>query len=159
MADPLAQYTMLGSGFNSQLVPNPSTAGASQQQQPSDSMQSIGGLQNPEHSRMWMQIQQQMNQQRTTSAGDIVGSQVTLNESFVPSLSLFRFSLAPFLYFPTPLPPLLPRAHLRSFLLQTPPSSNPHVLARSGLLTSAVAFVTFLLTHPFLCRWSLRTAY
>jgi len=88
---------MLGSGFNSQLVPNPNTAGPSQQQQQSDSMQSIGGLPNPEHSRMWMQMQQQINQQRTASGGDIVGSQVTLNSSFVPSLSLFRFSLPPFL--------------------------------------------------------------
>lgn len=76
MGDPLSQFSMLGSGFNSQLVQNPNAAGASQQQQPSGSMQPIGGLPNPEHSRMWMQLQQQINQQRTTSAGDIVGSQM-----------------------------------------------------------------------------------
>ena len=105
MADPLAQFPMLGSGFNSQLVPNPNAAGASQQQQPSESMHPIGGLPNPEHSRMWMQMQQQINQQRTTSAGDIVGSQVTLNSYLVASLSLFPFSLPPFL--PSPISYLL----------------------------------------------------
>jgi hypothetical protein len=97
MADPLSHFSMLGSGFNSQLVPNPNAAGSSQQQSPSDSMQPIGGLPNPEHSRMWMQLQQQVNQQRTTSSGDIVGSQVTSNSFFVTSLSLSSFSLLPFL--------------------------------------------------------------
>jgi hypothetical protein len=89
MADPHSQFSMLGSGFNSQLLPNPNAAATSQQQQPSDSMQHIGGLPNPEHSRMWMQLQQQINQQRTTSSGDIVGSQVTLNSYLVISSSLF----------------------------------------------------------------------
>ena len=148
MADPLAQFSMLG-GFNSQLVPNPNAAGASQQQQPSDSMQPIGGLPNPEQSRMWMQIQQQMNQQRTASAGDIVGSQVTLNSFFIPSLSLFRFYLPLFLHSPIPHPFVITlRPPLCFFLLQTPPSCQPSRLTRSGLLTSAVAFVTFLLTPP-----------
>ena len=103
MADPLAQFPMLGSGFNPQLVPNPNAAGASQQQQPPDSMQSIGGLTNPEHSRMWMQMQQQINQQRTMSAGDIVGSQVTLNSFLAPSSSFFAFlssTLSSFSHFP-----------------------------------------------------------
>jgi len=150
MADPLAQFPMLGSGFNSQLVSNPNAAGASQQQQPSESMQPIGGLTNPEHSRMWLQMQQQINQQRTTSAGDIVGSQVTLNSHLVASLSLFPFSPLPFL--PSPISYLLVatlRPPLRFFsILHTPPSHHPSRLARPGLLTSAVAFVTFLLTLP-----------
>lgn len=172
MADPLAQFPMLGSGFSSQLVSNPNAAAASQQQQPSDSMQSIGGLPNPEHSRMWMQMQQQINQQRTTSAGDIVGSQVTLNSSFpfhfpLPFFSTLSFSprflsshcnLAPALVSPP---------------LQTPPSNQSSRLTCSGLLTSAVSFVTFLLTLPpsltnslansqliFLCfRWSVSNSY
>lgn len=97
MADPLSQFSMLGSGFNPQLVSNPNAAGPSQQQSPSDSMQPIGGLPNPEHSRMWMQLQQQVNQQRTASSGDMVGSQVTLNPFFFPSLSLSCFSFPPFL--------------------------------------------------------------
>lgn len=99
MADPLSQFSMLGSGFNSQLVSNPNAAGSSQQQSPSDSMQPIGGLPNPEHSRMWMQLQQQVNQQRTTPSGDIVGSQVTWNSFFVTTLSLSCFSLLPFFPF------------------------------------------------------------
>jgi hypothetical protein len=113
MADPLSQFSMMGSGFNSQLVPNPNAAGASQQQSPSDSMQPIGGLPNPEHSRMWMQLQQQINQQRTTSSGDIVGSQVTLDPLFATSLSLFPFSLLPFLPSLTPALTLLPCARPR----------------------------------------------
>lgn len=97
MADPLSQFSMLGSGFPSQLVSNPNATGSSQQQSPSDSMQPIGGLPNPEHSRMWMQLQQQASQQRTTSSGDIVGSQVTSNPFFVASLSFPSFSSPPFL--------------------------------------------------------------
>ena len=100
MADPLSQFSMLGSGFNSQLVQNPNAAGTPQQQPPSDSIQHIGGLTNPEHTRMWMQLQQQINQQRTTSSGDIIGSQVTLNPFFVASfilLSFFLSTLLPFL--------------------------------------------------------------
>ena len=97
MADSLSHFSMLGPGFNSQLVPNPNAAGPSQQQPPSESMQPIGGLPNPEHSRMWMQMQQQASQQRTTPSGDIVGSQVTSNRLFVTSLSLSSFSLPPFL--------------------------------------------------------------
>jgi hypothetical protein len=76
MADHLSQFSMLGSAFNPQLVSNPNASGPSQQQSPSDSMQPIGGLPNPEHSRMWMQLQQQVNQQRTASSGDMVGSQM-----------------------------------------------------------------------------------
>ena len=122
MADPLAQFTMLGSGFNSQHTPNPNTAGASQQQQPPDSMQPIGGLPNPEHSRMWMQIQQQLNQQRTTSAGDIVGSQVTLNPFFVPPSFSLSFLLPP--SFPLPvshpsIPGLLPLLYFVFYPLDT----------------------------------------
>lgn len=113
MADHLSHFSMLGPGFSSQLVSNPNSAGSSQQQSPSDSMQPIGGLPNPEHSRMWMQLQQQANQQRTTSSGDIVGSQVTSNSFFVTSLSLSSSSLPPFLpslisrpFFPTLRPSL-----------------------------------------------------
>ena len=148
MADPLAQFTMLGSGFNSQLVQNPNTAGASQQQQPSDSMQPIGGLTNPEHSRMWMQIQQQINQQRTTSAGDMVGSQVTLNSPFVPSLSLVRFSLPPFL--PPPFPTLSSLPCARPCVFFFPRHRLRQALAFSalGLAYVSGAFVTFLLTLP-----------
>jgi hypothetical protein len=132
MADPLAQFPMLGSGFDSRLVSNPNAAGASQQQQPSESIQPIGGLPNHEHTRMWMQMQQQINQQRTTPAGDIVGSQVTLNSHLVASLSLFPFSLLPvlpslvsYLLVATLRPPLY-------FLspLQTLPSDQPSRLAR-----------------------------
>jgi len=104
MADHLAQFPMLGSGFNSQLIQNPNASGPSQQQQPSDSMQPIGGLSNPEHNRMWMQLHQQLSQQRTTSAGDIVGSQVPLDPFLVPSSSLFRSFLPPFS--PPPFPTL-----------------------------------------------------
>lgn len=134
---------MLGSGFNSQLVPNPNAAGAQQQQQPSDSMQSIGGLTNPEHSRLWMQMQQQVNQQRTTSAGDMVGSQVTLHSSFILSLSLFRFSLPPFLPFLVSHPLVVTLRPPLCFLLQTQPSDRPSRLARSGLLTSAWLLLRF----------------
>ena len=136
---------MLGSGFNPQLVPNPNAAGVPQQQQPSDSMQPIGGLPNPEHSRMWMQLQQQINQQRTASSGDIVGSQVTLNLFLVTSLSLFHFSLPPFL---PSLVPHTPFAAMRpsSFFLLVQHRLRP--VACLVLLTSAVAFVTFLLPMP-----------
>ena len=149
MGDPLAQFTMLGSGFNSQLVPNPNAAGSSQQQQPSDSMQPIGGLPNPEHSRMWMQIQQQINQQRTASGGDIVGSQVTLNPPFVPSLSFFHFSPPPFLP-PTHFPPS--RCHFAPvFVLFSSPGIAPQPTLTFSVL--GLAYVSsgfcYVLTLPF----------
>jgi hypothetical protein len=126
---------MLGSGFNSQLVPNPNAAGASQQQQPSESMQPIGGLPNPEHTRMWMQMQQQINQQRTTSAGDIVGSQVTLNSSFVASLSLFLSLSYPF---------FLPRFPPSRCTTSRPPIifpfSSPDTALRPTLAFSSLGF-------------------
>ena len=148
MADPLAQFPMLGSGFNSQLVSNPNAAGASQQQQPSESMHSIGGLPNPEHSRMWMQMQQQINQQRTTSAGDIVGSQVTLNSHLVASLSLSSFSLPPFLASPI--------SHLLVATLRPPLFffSSPDVALRPTLAFSSLGFayvssgLRYVSSHP-----------
>lgn len=175
MADPLAQFPMLGSGFNSQLVSNPNAAGASQQQQPSESMQPIGGLTNPEHSRMWLQMQQQINQQRTTSAGDIVGSQVTLNSRLVASLSLFPFPPLPFL--PSPIsyllvatlrPPLrfffyFPHAALLPSLAFSSPSfayvscglryvsSHPAPSLKNDLVNSELISLSF--------RWSVSNSY
>ena len=148
MADPLAQFPMLGSGFNSQLVPNPNAAAASQQQQPSDSMQSIGGLPNPEHSRMWMQMQQQISQQRTQSAGDIVGSQVTSNSSF-PFHFPLPFSLHPFFLPPFSIFALLPCARSRIFFSSPPDTALRPVLAFNLLGFAYVSSVfCYVSSHP-----------
>jgi hypothetical protein len=79
---------------------------------------------------MWMQLQQQINQQRTTS-GDIIGSQVTLNPFFVASFippSFFLSTLLPFLpsiIFHPLFATLRPFSYFFSSLLDT--ASNPRV--------------------------------
>ena len=92
---------MLGSGFNSQLLPSPNAAATSQQQPPSDSMQLMP---NPEHSHMWMQLQQEINRQRTASSapfnpqqgGGPAGPQNMQNGMIRPPMNVADQSMAGF---------------------------------------------------------------
>lgn len=86
MADRLSQFSM--SNFASSLASQGAAAQLNQQQQQQQqdpSQQSVGGLTNPEHGRMWQQMQQQMQAQQMRSAngaGDMSGSQVTQQVCF-----------------------------------------------------------------------------
>ena len=89
MADRLngASYGMPHPGFNPAML----SQQQQQQMQQVDAQATIGGLQNPEHGRMWQQMQQQ---HRNTFGGGMLNGQ-SINPQQV------RFSL-PFLYFSPP---------------------------------------------------------
>lgn len=77
MADRLQQFSMLPNGFASSLSAQGNAAQLNQQQQ-DPSQQSVGGLPNPEHGRMWQQMQQQMQAQQIRSGNGVPdGSQLT----------------------------------------------------------------------------------
>ena len=88
MADRMHPYPM----FSQNLTPNPHQQSQISQQPPQSQQpdpQMISALSNPEHSRMWQQMNQLQNPYRPQQSGDLAASQMNHQASLFP-----RFFLA-----------------------------------------------------------------